>query len=105
VKLTKYAATAIVLLSLTNIAFCADERFPIAGSYGFDWLKPQSTRCVQITSEHERRFKKCRLSKEHAFGLDLYAYSCKINPHSEYIVLKTKEQCQQTFETMEANAP
>ena len=99
----KNIITGAALLLITNLAFSADEEFPIIGGYGFDWLKPKSTRCTQITPKIAKRFKDCKYSKEYAFGLDLFAYSCKLNAHSEYILLKTKAQCQEVLETMQAN--
>jgi len=101
----KYCITGTAFFLLTNLAFGAEATFPIVGSYGFDWLKPQSTRCTQIMAKKATKFKHCNCSKDYAFGLDLFAYSCKVNARSEYILLKTKSQCQEAFETMQANAP
>lgn len=101
----KYYITGSAFFLLTNGAFATEAGFPIIGSYGFDWLKPQSTRCSQITASEATKFKHCNYSKDYAFGLDLFAYSCRVNARSEYILLKTKSQCQDAFETMQANAP
>jgi hypothetical protein len=101
----KYCITGTAFLLLTSLVFGAEVGFPIIGSYGFDWLKQQTTRCTQITASEAIKFEHCNYSKEYAFGLDLFAYSCKVDDRSEYILLKTKSQCQETFETMQANAP
>jgi hypothetical protein len=101
----KNVIAGAALLLFANLAFCADEGFSLVGGYGFDWLKPQSTRCTKITAKEAEKFKNCDYSKEHAFGLDMYAYACRVNARSEFIVLKTKPQCQDAFETMQANAP
>lgn len=95
-----------IILIICCASFCAmaAERFPIVGSYGFDWLNPTKTRCIKIDSKLSAKFHRCDYSRNHSFGLDYDAYSCKISSRSEYIILKTKEQCQEAFETMQANA-
>ena len=101
----KTAVTVIALLLLTKGVLGAGQRFAILGSYGFDWLEPDSTRCMQITAKEIEKFEDCRYSKEYSFGLGLDAYSCKVNARNEYILLKTKAHCQEALETMQANAP
>jgi hypothetical protein len=80
------------------------DQFPIKGSYGFDWLNPIKAKCIKIDSKLSAKFQGCDYSKNYSFGLGYDTYSCKISSHSEYIILKTKAQCQKTLETMQANA-
>lgn len=95
----------MLLVLLCGAAFAADDRFPVAGGYGFNWLQPEKTRCQRISAVDAASFGKCRYSKEFAFGLDMHAYSCKVDARTEYVILRTERQCREVFETMEANAP
>lgn len=101
----KNSVAGISLLLLVGAAFGAEEGFPTVGSYGFDWLKPRSARCKRITEKDARKFTNCRYSRDYAFGLDLDAYSCRVDSRIEYILLKTSAQCKQALETMQANGP
>jgi hypothetical protein len=94
----------VLLFCFTSICAIAAEQFHIKGSYGFDWLNPTKARCIKINSKLSAKFQGCDYSKSYSFGLNYDAYSCKISSNSEYILLKTKAQCQKALETMQANA-
>ena len=93
-----------VLLALAVSAAGAAE-FPLAGAYGFDWLKPQAARCKRITPEQATKFGACEFAASGAFGLPLAHHTCRAGKHSEYIVLETLAHCTEALETMRANAP
>ncbi|MET7015035.1 hypothetical protein [Uliginosibacterium flavum] len=82
----------------------AAEITPPASSYGFDWLKPNSTRCAVLQPKLSSRFKSCQ-REENPFGLTMKAWVCRVNDRSEYFFFATWAQCQEAFETMQANAP
>jgi CTP-dependent riboflavin kinase len=94
-----------ILLCLAMAAAHADDKFPLAGCYAFDWLKPNKTSCTKITAQQAQSLKQCSYGQEHSFGLDIPAYACQINKRSALIVLPNKAKCQEVFETMQANAP
>ena len=75
---------------------------PPPGSYGFNWLDPESSTCRQLTDEDLAAFKKCTPGKN-AFGLDIDSLACTVNAKIEMIVYSTEAQCQQGFEAMQAN--
>ncbi|HET9206343.1 MAG TPA: hypothetical protein VFO28_08920 [Burkholderiaceae bacterium] len=79
--------------------------FPIAGAYGFDWLKPKTAQCKRITPEAAAKFRTCEFADSGAFGLPLAHHTCRAGKHSEVIVLKSLAQCTEALETMRANAP
>ena len=79
--------------------------FPVAGAYGFDWLKPKTAQCKRITPEQAAKFGPCEFADNGAFGLPLAHHTCRAAKQSELIVLKTLAQCTEALETMRANAP
>ena len=94
-------------LAIFSFAACAANavEFPIAGSYGFDWLKPDTTRCKIITAKDVAVFKKCEFTESGTFGLPLASHACRAGKHSEFIILRNKAECKDALETMRANAP
>lgn len=97
----------ILVLVVGSAAFCvhaADSGFPVAGSFGFDWLAPDSAKCVRIADA--KQFKACEFHTSGAFGLDLAYHSCPTAAkRGEFLVFKTQAACQEALETMQANAP
>jgi hypothetical protein len=74
--------------------------------YGFDWHKPQSAKCREITQQIVKNFKSCEPKKSRgAFGLDMPYRICATTANGEYLIYENKKNCQQALETMEANAP
>jgi hypothetical protein len=76
---------------------------PSPGSYGFNWLDPESS-CKQLGEPELAKLSTCTAS-ENAFGLELESLACRVDEHVELIVYKTAAQCQQALETMQANGP
>lgn len=86
--------------------FAGNDTLPPVGSYGFDWLHPESAQCKQMTRKDIDKFKGCKYEKQGgSFGLDLPYYFCAVNEDIEYFVYLTKANCREAKETMEANAP
>lgn len=84
----------------------ADASFPVAGSYGFDWLAPDSAKCVRIADADVKRFKACEFHTSGAFGLDLAYHSCPVSAkRGEFLAFESQAACQEALETMQANAP
>ena len=82
------------------------KEFTVVDGYGFDWLKPNTTRCRPITQRDMNKFKHCEFSNPgNAFGLKLPYHECKASNSSEYFIYETRAKCQEAFETMQANAP
>ena len=94
----------LIMLLFTTYAATATE-FSKEGGYGFDWLKPETTRCKVITQKDITTFKKCEYITTATFGLPIASYKCDVNKHSEYFILQTKAECIDALETMQANAP
>jgi hypothetical protein len=82
----------------------ASGSMPKPGSYGFDWLNPESAQCREISAKDISSMKQCTDSPN-AFGVDIPSKACRVDEKVELIVYATKEQCQQGLETMQANAP
>jgi hypothetical protein len=93
--------SAVALLLLAASGAAAAERLPPAGSYGFNWLDPNSE-CRKLTDEDLAKVSKCTVTAN-AFGLDLESHACRVSADVELIVYETAAQCQQALETMQAN--
>lgn len=100
----KFLHSTLAILPLAACAANAAE-FPIVGGYGFDWLKPDTTRCRMITAKDTAAFKKCEFIDSGTFGLPLASHTCKAGKYSEYFILRNKAECKDALETMRANAP
>ncbi|HEX6733189.1 MAG TPA: hypothetical protein VF096_00135 [Azonexus sp.] len=91
--------------TLVATAGLAAAETPAAGSYGFDWLKPDSARCVALTETVIRGFRSCEFKPDGTFGLGDPAFACRRNASSEYLVYASKATCTRNLETMRAHAP
>ena len=97
-----FAKLMLSLLLLSAAATASDAGVkPKPGSWGFNWLDPDSP-CKQITAKDLAPIKKCKTSPN-AFGIDLKSHQCQLNDSVELVIYDTKEQCQQAWETMQAN--
>ena len=95
-------ADAPVAAAAPTPGVSAAEGVPAPGSYGFNWLDPESSTCRKLTDEDLAAFKKCTSSKN-AFGVDIDSLACPVDAMVEMIVYSTEAQCQQAFEAMQAN--
>jgi len=91
----------VILLAASGIS--AAGHMPQPGSFGFNWLDPQS-RCRKLTVKDLAPVSKCIISTN-AFGLRSKPYACKVNTHVELMVYPTAAECREALETMQANGP
>ncbi len=97
---------AQLLFVICSSAAAAPNNPPSPDHYGFDWFKPETTRCLKLTPALTARFRQCQLHDPgNAFGLDFPMRVCQSGPESEFMVYATRKQCQEALETMRANAP
>ena len=89
----------LVLFAAAGVS--AADRMPAPGSYGFNWLDPQSS-CRKLSAKDLAKASSCTATGN-AFGLELQSHACRIDAHVELMVYKTAAQCQQALETMQAN--
>jgi hypothetical protein len=81
------------------------DQLPMVGSYGFNWLKPKTTKCRKIMQSDIRTYKSCETSRP-GFGGDIRpTHVCSVDDENEWIIYASNSQCQSEFETMQANAP
>jgi hypothetical protein len=81
------------------------DQLPIVGSYGFNWLKPKTTKCRKIMQSDIRTYKSCEISRQGFGGEIRPTHVCSVNDENEWIIYVSNSQCQSEFETMQANAP
>jgi len=82
----------------------AGKGMPKPGSYGFNWLAPETAECRKLTEKDIKAMKSCADSAN-AFGIDVPSKACRVSKKVELIVYETRMQCQEGLETMQANAP
>lgn len=96
----------LLILFLSPALLYADDSKPPTGSFGFDWLKPQSSKCRKLSAKDIEHFGHCAPTREeHGFGQHKPTHKCRVNARSEWIIYASKKQCEEEFATMEANAP
>lgn len=108
----RFAAAAAALLlgaagpALLPAAPAAANAFPVVGGYGFDWLKPKTSRCRRITPVEAASFQGCRFSPDgQAFGLASAYHTCQAPGRSEILIYGSPAQCDEAFQTMQAHEP
>jgi len=84
------------------IAGTPAEHVPQPGSFGFNWLDPNS-RCKKISTKEIAAFSKCEVN-ENAFGLPIDSVACKVDQDG-IMVYKTAAQCSEALDAMKANGP
>jgi hypothetical protein len=95
---------AVLVLSASTAAWAGE--FPVEGGYGFDALKPTTTRCHRITPQDVARFTRCEFSADgYAFGLPSQYHKCDVSSRSEIFIYQSPAKCQAALETMQANGP
>lgn len=93
----------LLALLIATVRSGAAEPLPTVGSYGFDWLKPNTTKCRKISASDLKTFKSCK-TPSGGFGQFVPTHTCRVDNRSEWIIYSTKVQCADEFETMQANA-
>ncbi len=95
-----------IFFSLWSAACYAGQQPAIPqDAFGFDWLKPESAKCEQISQSLHNTFGDCLYQSDGAFGLNDPIFKCRINDQSEFLVFEDKSACERNLETMLANAP
>ncbi len=99
--------TLKVLIALSAcVALNAVAATPPSGSYGFDWLHPQTAICIKVSEATKKNFTNCEFhAGGGSFGLASPYYSCSPRKGVEYFVYQSKAACTEAKETMDANAP
>lgn len=97
-----FRALMLASLALSATSASATEQ-PAPGGYGFDWLKPNSTKCRPVTEAQVKQFKSCEASP--GFGGPKPLRACRVSARSEWIIYATRAQCEDELGTMRANAP
>ena len=92
----------LIFLSASSIA-AAREPIPKLGSFGFNWLNPDS-RCRKLTRKDIEALPGCRVNAN-AFGLEGNALSCRVDRRTEWMVYETATRCRAALDTMQANGP
>jgi hypothetical protein len=95
----------LVAATIVALPCVAAPPAPDAGSFGFDWLKPNTAKCVALPEAAMKDFRSCVYNADGTFGLRDPAFACRKNEKSEYLFYESKAACVRNFETMEANAP
>ena len=99
------AAVIACLAAVVATPCFAQAKGPVAGSFGFDWLRPAAARCEEMSEPLLKRFKQCEYRSDGAFGLSDPLFACRVSERSEYLVFRTRSICANNLETMKANAP
>lgn len=94
---------AILLVSTTPVD--AGDRFDVVGGIGFNWSRPKQARCNVVKAEDVKDLASCQFEPTGAFGLPLAYHTCPAKRSGELMVFRSRKECQEAFETMQANAP
>jgi hypothetical protein len=80
----------------------------LVGQFGFNWLRPDKSKCAEVTSAIQASFKSCEYSdpkSTKSFAGKGDFYMCKAGEQNEFIIYKTKARCAEEYGIMESNAP
>jgi hypothetical protein len=91
-----------LLLAAPCLAATKGDRPPI-GSYGFDSLKPETTRCAKLDAAAISKLQDCSLSKQNSFGDDREGWACRIGKRSGFMAYRTQDDCKAELELEKAN--
>jgi hypothetical protein len=95
----------ILIACLAMAALPASADTPAPGAWGFDWLKPDSAKCLALTPAMLKAFAACERRAEGSFGLSDPVLACRKRARSEWLVYASRTACQRNLDTMRANAP
>ncbi|RZA08498.1 MAG: hypothetical protein EOP11_04695 [Proteobacteria bacterium] len=91
-------AIALALTLLSNQALAAGEP-----GYGFDWFSPKSS-CVKFEGTIAKGHP-CKKGEVASSTGPMQRVCAAADKESEYLVFKTKKECQTELESQRANAP
>ncbi|HEY2345851.1 MAG TPA: hypothetical protein VGH80_08200 [Xanthomonadaceae bacterium] len=95
-----------VLAGLILAAACAhaagDVKPPV-GSYGFDSLKPETTKCAKLDAAAIARLSGCTFAKNNNFGDDREGWACHVGKRTGFMAYRTLSDCKAEIELERAN--
>jgi hypothetical protein len=98
-------ATGAFLVGLMLASRCLgsnDDRPPV-GSYGFDSLKPATTKCAKLDAAKIAKLSSCTFAKNNSFGDDREGWACHVGKHSGFMAYRTQADCKTELELERAN--
>ena len=99
------AACALALAASYALpALAADNNKALIGQYGFDWLKPNDSKCQRLDEKLVKSFLACKESDVRSFTGRKDFTVCR-KKSSEYLIFRNEIRCQEEYGTMQANAP
>jgi hypothetical protein len=93
---------AMLLLALPCTQ-AANEVKPPVGSFGFDSLKPATTRCTKLDAKQIVKLSQCSFAKNNSFGDDREGWACHIGKRTGFMAYQTRADCQTELELERAN--
>ena len=94
----------LLLLSCATSAFAAAPAPDPTGRYGFDWLHPDTARCVKVDAALARKLGPCVEPDTPSFTGEKDHLDCPLGD-GEFLAFPTEARCVEELETMWANAP
>jgi hypothetical protein len=91
------------LLFAASWAGAAGGDRPPVGSYGFDSLKPESTRCARLDAKQIAKLSQCTFAKNNSFGDDREGWACHVGKRTGFMAYRTQADCQAELELERAN--
>ena len=84
-------------------AHAAADALPPVGSYGFDSLKPETTKCAKLDAAQVRKLTGCTFSKSNNFGDDREGWACHVGKRTGFMAYRTLAGCQAELDLERAN--
>lgn len=106
IRKTLSLAFVSVLLSSTAAFAGPVKSETVVGLFGFDWFKPETTKCAVVTAEASAKFKACSYmgaGETGSFSGNADYYKCTVSDKSEFMIYKTKARCAEEIEIMKSN--
>ena len=98
------AAVCLASTSLAGAPDCrAADATPPVGSYGFDSLKPETTKCAKLDAAHVAKLHDCTFSKSNNFGDDREGWACHIGKRDGFMAYRTEADCKEELELERAH--
>jgi hypothetical protein len=91
-----------LLLAASCLGAAGGDRPPV-GSYGFDSLKPETTRCAKLDAAQIGKLTACTFSKRNSFGDDREGWVCHVGKRIGFMAYRTRADCQAELELERAN--
>lgn len=95
-----------VLAGLTLALPCAHaagDAKPPVGSYGFDSLKPETTKCAKLDTAQISKLSDCTFANNNNFGDDRKGWACHVGKRTGFMAYRTLADCKAELELERAN--